>query len=201
MLSTWINKQVPAMKQLIGSTLLTLSAQAIATEKTPDETMMARPIGYQFPAYVGSQPKAPSQRIHMIILGVEDIQRSANFYAQLGWLKTQSSSEDFVRIDLGGHAIALLSRAKFGEEVLGHPVEPDTHPYKGIAFGHFVEKPSDVSELLARAIQAGGTLVKPVTRTPWGINAFFKDPDGYLFEIDYEENWEFDDRHHLKDEN
>lgn len=181
---------------------MTFSATSAAGEDINrselDREMMARPIGYEYPAFAGDSPKAPSQRVHMIILGVDDIERSARFYAELGWLQTDNSSEDFVRIDLGDHAIALLSRAKFGEEVLGHPIEKDSHPYNGIAFGHFVRKPSDVPELLARALKAGGSLVKPATRTPWGINAFFKDPDGYLFEIDYEDTWVFDDEHHLQ---
>ncbi len=176
---------------------ITTAAKAVAMDEV-DKLMMARPVGYQYPSFAGNSPKAPSQRVHMLILGVDDIQRSAQFYAELGWLQTDNSNEDFVRIDLGGHAIALLSHAKFAEEVLGHPVERDTHPYKGIAFAHFVSKPGDVPEILARALKAGASLVKPVTRTAWGINAFFKDPDGYLFEIDYEDNWVFDEEHHLE---
>jgi predicted lactoylglutathione lyase len=186
------------MKKLVGAALVATLSQAASADSAQEHEMMARAVGYQYPDYSGDNPPPPSQRVHMIILGVDDIQKSTQFYSALGWIKTDNSNADFVRIDLGGHAIALLDRAKFGEEVLGHPVERDTHPYKGIAFAHFVRRPSEVPEVLARALRAGGTLVKPVTRTPWGINAFFKDPDGYLFEIDYEDSWVFDDDHHLK---
>lgn len=51
--------------------------------------------------------------------------------------------------------------------------------------------------MLAKAVLAGGTLVKPATRTQSGVAGFFKDPDGHLFEVDYESAWVFDKDHHL----
>ena len=51
--------------------------------------------------------------------------------------------------------------------------------------------------ILAKAAAAGGTIVKPATRTPYGIAGYFKDPDGHLFEVDYEEIWVFDHDHKL----
>jgi len=50
---------------------------------------------------------------------------------------------------------------------------------------------------LAKAVEAGGTLVKPATRTHWGIAGYFKDLDGHLFEVDFEEAWVFDGEHRL----
>lgn len=44
---------------------------------------------------------------------------------------------------------------------------------------------------------AGGTLVKPATRTHWGVAGYFKDPDGHLFEVDYEDAWVFAPDHRL----
>jgi predicted enzyme related to lactoylglutathione lyase len=51
--------------------------------------------------------------------------------------------------------------------------------------------------LLAQAERAGGTIVKPATKTQWGTAGYFRDPDGHLFEIDHEEVWAFDREHHL----
>jgi hypothetical protein len=48
-----------------------------------------------------------------------------------------------------------------------------------------------------KTVEAGGTLVKPAARTPWGIADYFKDPDGHLFEVDYEEIWVFEKGHTL----
>jgi predicted lactoylglutathione lyase len=46
-------------------------------------------------------------------------------------------------------------------------------------------------------VAAGGTLVKPATRTHWGVAGYFKDPDGHLFEVDYEDAWVFAPDHRL----
>lgn len=48
-----------------------------------------------------------------------------------------------------------------------------------------------------RAVEAGGTLVKPATKTQWGTAGYFRDPDGHLFEVDHEEVWVFDESDHL----
>jgi len=50
---------------------------------------------------------------------------------------------------------------------------------------------------LARAVEAGGTLVKPATKTQWGTAGYFRDPDGHLFEVDHEDVWVFDQNDHL----
>jgi predicted lactoylglutathione lyase len=47
-------------------------------------------------------------------------------------------------------------------------------------------------------VEAGGEIVKPATRTQWGVAGYFKDPDGHLFEVDYETVWSFDEQHHLR---
>lgn len=141
---------------------------------------------------------APSQRLHLILLGVTDVQRSAAFFQALGWQLSPHSHEGFVRIDMGGYFLALLSAEAFSKEVFGSPQQP-AGAYSGIALAHLVKRPQDVAAVLAKALEAGATLVKPVTRTPWGINAFFLDPDGHLFEIDYEDTWVFDNNHRLLD--
>lgn len=62
---------------------------------------------------------------------------------------------------------------------------------------YLAQAADEVPRILAKAVEAGGTLVKPATRTHWGIAGYFKDPDGHLFEVDFEEAWIFDDEHRL----
>ena len=66
-----------------------------------------------------------------------------------------------------------------------------------MALIHVARKPEDVPRILAKAEQAGGKIVKPATRTHWGIAGYFKDPDGHLFEVDYEDVWVLDQDNHL----
>jgi uncharacterized protein YneR len=40
-------------------------------------------------------------------------------------------------------------------------------------------------------------LVKPTTKTQWGTAGYFRDPDGYLFEVDHEDVWVFDENDQL----
>jgi uncharacterized protein len=137
----------------------------------------------------------PSQRMHLILLGVADVAASTRFYESLGWKKSPTGHDEFVKFDLGGYALCLLSRAALAVDSLASSAARSD--FNGIAFVYLAKAPEEVPAILAQAAAAGGTVVKPATRTPWGIAGYFKDPDGYLFEVDYEEVWVFDDQHQL----
>ena len=138
---------------------------------------------------------SPSQRMHLILLGVNDIGKSKAFYEALGWQKSPTGHDEFVKFDLGGYALCLLSRTALAIDCLAETAEPVG--FNGVGFVYLAKTPQEVPALLAKAVEAGGTLVKPATRTPWGIAGYFKDPDGYLFEVDYEEVWVFDEQNRL----
>ncbi|SDF60926.1 MULTISPECIES: VOC family protein [unclassified Duganella] len=70
--------------------------------------------------------------------------------------------------------------------------------FSGVALIHLARSVEDVPRILAKAAEAGGVVVKPATRTHWGVAGYFKDPDGHLFEVDYETVWVFDSEHHLR---
>ncbi len=156
--------------------------------------MLDKPVGHLFPSE-GLLSLAPSQRVHLILLGVADVAASTHFYESLGWKKSPTGHDEFVKFDLGGYALCLLSRAALAADALTPATAPSD--FNGVAFVYLAKAPEDVPAILAKAVAAGGTLVKPATRTPWGIAGYFKDPDGYLFEVDYEEVWVFDDQHQL----
>ncbi|HEY8941206.1 MAG TPA: VOC family protein [Cellvibrio sp.] len=138
---------------------------------------------------------SPSQRMHLILLGVNDIAQSKKFYEALGWKKSPTGHDEFVKFDLGGYALCLLSRAGLAADSLADTTEPAG--FNGVGFVYLAKTPQEVPAILAKAVEAGGTLVKPATRTPWGIAGYFKDPDGHLFEVDYEEVWVFDEQNRL----
>lgn len=156
--------------------------------------MLDKSIGHVF----SSQPAdllSPSQRMHLILLGVDNIEKSRAFYEALGWSKSPSGHEEFVKFDLGGYALCLLSRTALAADALA--ASNTRSDFNGIAFVYLAKTPEEVPAILATAVAAGGTLVKPATRTQWGIAGYFKDPDGYLFEVDYEEVWVFDQQNRL----
>jgi catechol 2,3-dioxygenase-like lactoylglutathione lyase family enzyme len=135
------------------------------------------------------------QRLHIILLGVNDVATAAAFYDALGWQRAPSSHAGFVKFDLGGFALALISRADLAKDAL----EPGAQGsgFSGVALIHLVRTVEEVALTLARAVDAGGILVKPATKTQWGTAGYFRDPDGHLFEVDYEDVWVFDENNHL----
>lgn len=137
----------------------------------------------------------PSQRLHLILLGVEDVARSVKFYEALGWKKSPSGNEGFVKFDMGGYALCLLSREAFAKDAQSPTAKGSG--FSGVGLAYLAKSADEVPLILARAVAAGGTVVKPVTKTAWGVAAYFKDPDGHLFEIDYEDAWVFDAEHKL----
>ena len=138
---------------------------------------------------------APKQRLHLILLGVEDVAKAASFYAALGWKQSLTSHSGFVKIDLGGYALCLLPRNDFAKDALA-PTSQGSG-FSGVGLVYLAPNADDVPRILTRAVESGGTLVKPATRTAWGVAGYFLDLDGYLFEVDYEDTWVFDSDHHL----
>lgn len=138
---------------------------------------------------------SPRQRLHLILLGVKDVQASATFYEALGWSRSPTGHKGFEKFDLGGYALSLISKEDLAKDALYE--SSDGTGFSGVALIYLAKTPEEVPAILARAVAAGGTLVKPATRTHWGIAGYFKDPDGHLFEVDYEQPWKLDNDHRL----
>jgi len=156
--------------------------------------MLNKPVGHVFPA--DDVPAlAPRQRLHLILLGVADVAKSTLFYEALGWKKSPSSNEGFVKFDLGGYALSLIARNDFAKDALFET--PEGSGFSGVGLIYLAQSADEVPRILAKAVAAGGTVVKPATRTHWGIAGYFTDPDGHLFEVDFEEAWVFDREHRL----
>ena len=142
-----------------------------------------------------ASPFSIRQRIHIVLLGVDAVARSAAFYESLGWSRSPTSHTGFVKFDLGGSALALISRADLARDALAP--ETKSPASSALALIYLAERAEDVSKILMLAVASGGTLVKPATKTPYGTAGYFRDPDGHLFEVDHETTWVFDDNHHL----
>ncbi len=164
--------------------------------------MLNKPVGHVFTAEP-QEACAPSQRLHLILLGVENVARSCQFYQALGWQKSPTGNDGFVKFNLGGYALCLIARDALALDA-GFTAPAGTGfakqtgaDFSGIALIYLARRAEEVPQILAKAVEAGGTLIKPATRTHWGVAGYFKDPDGHLFEVDYEDAWVFDAGHHL----
>lgn len=130
-----------------------------------------------------------SQRLHFILLGVTDVQRAARFYDALGWHRAGDSHDGFVKYDLGGLALALINKDDLAKDAM--QTSSDVGGFSGMALIYLAKQPEEVEKILDLAVKAGGKLVKPATVTPYGVAGYFMDPDGHLFEVDYEEKFRF----------
>ncbi|MDT8895761.1 VOC family protein [Halomonas sp. I1] len=121
-------------------------------------------------------------RISMITLGVDDIERAVRFYEQgLGWPRLESPPE-VAFFTLNGTWLGLYGREALAEDV-GVPAG-EKPAFGGVSLAHNVASEAEVDVVLARAVDAGASLVKPGQKVFWGgYSGYFADPDGHLWEV------------------
>ena len=120
-------------------------------------------------------------RISMITLGVSDLELSVRFYQEgLGFPRMESAPE-VAFFTLDGCWLGLYSRKSLAEDAT---VSPEGTGFAGFTLSHNVESEAEVNQTIEQAVSAGATLVKPPQKVFWGgYSGYFKDPDGYLWEV------------------
>lgn len=123
------------------------------------------------------------QAISFITLGVADLARSRAFYRALGWQESSGSQESVAFYQVGTVAFALFGRESLAEDAAVSPVGSG---FPAFSLAHNVPSEDAVTATLAEAVTAGGSLVRPADRAPWGgFRGYFADPDGFLWEVCY----------------
>jgi catechol 2,3-dioxygenase-like lactoylglutathione lyase family enzyme len=127
------------------------------------------------------------RRIHVLTLGVADLERSLAFYRALGL-----ESRGIIGTEFPGGAVALfeldggLILSLYGRDDLAADANAAFDaPGRGeFSIGHLVGSRDDVDAILSRAQAAGATLTEEPYDRPWGIySGYFRDPDGHLWEV------------------
>lgn len=137
------------------------------------------------------------QKLNLITLGVDDFQRSVDFYEKgLGWKKSGKSMEGLALFDLGGIILALHPRQELAADTT-LPYRPTI--FSGLTISHNTRSEKEVDEILDTVAKLGATIVKPGQKVYWGgYSGYFKDLDGYLFEVAYNPFWELDENDNLQ---
>lgn len=121
------------------------------------------------------------QRISLITLAVEDMNRAAGFYEALGWTRVDSP-DGVIAFDLIGQTLGLYPKAALAEE-LGVDVS-DIGGFSGVTFAHNLREKDEVAPFLDRVRAAGGTVLKEAQDVFWGgHHGYFADPDGHVWEV------------------
>ena len=126
-------------------------------------------------------------RINIITLGVKDLERSREFYEDLGWLPSSVSNENIAIFRLGGVALCLYPEKLLAEDAT---VDPQRMGFRGVTIAYNVASKSEVADILREAEAAGANIVKPAQDVFWGGHSgYFADPDGHLWEIAWNPHW------------
>ena len=134
-------------------------------------------------------------RVSVITIGVDDLEASLRFYRDgLGFPTEGVVGQEFehgavVFIDLQpGLRLALWPRSSIAHDT-GLPLSPPSATE--MTLGHNVRSKTEVDTVMQQATRAGAVIVKPAHDTFWGgYSGYFQDPDGHLWEVVWNPQWE-----------
>jgi catechol 2,3-dioxygenase-like lactoylglutathione lyase family enzyme len=137
-------------------------------------------------------------RIKVITLGVNDLERSLTFYrdgmalATKGIIGTEFEDGAVVFFDMNdGLILALYPRAALAKDAKVTLTPPSPSEF---SIGHIVKSRQDVDAVMKQAKDAGATITDPARDRFWGgYSGYFKDPDGHLWEVAWNPQWQVSD--------
>jgi len=122
-------------------------------------------------------------RISMITLAVGDLAAAIAFYEQGLGFPRMDSPPDVAFFTLSGTWLGLYGRQALADDA---GVPAGGSGFEGFTLAHNVTSEQEVDAVMARAVEAGASQVKPPQKATWGgYSGYFKDPDGHLWEVAY----------------
>ena len=124
------------------------------------------------------------QRVHLITLGVDDLDRAREFYRSLGWSPVAGTPEGIVVFDLYGASLALYPRADLARDLARDLGRELPRGSGALTLACNVRERAEVAEVIAAARAAGAEILREPHDAPWGGHiAYFADPDGHVWEV------------------
>jgi uncharacterized protein len=134
-------------------------------------------------------------RINFITLGVNQIDISLTFYRDGLGFETVVDEENpaIVFFTNRGTKLALYPLDELAKDI--NETDPPVHKgFSGITLAYNAKSVEEVDSIFQKAEQAGAKKIKTPQRVFWGgYSGYFADPDGYYWEVAYNEGWEFDE--------
>jgi predicted lactoylglutathione lyase len=121
-------------------------------------------------------------KISIITLGVEDINVSKSFYKQLGF--SCHDDDAIVFFELEGTWLALYPRNELIKDTGDTSIQIENYTFSSITLAHNVASKEEVNSVIDEARRLNAVITKEPEDTFWGgYSGYFKDPDGYLWEV------------------
>lgn len=132
--------------------------------------------------------------IHLVCLGVENVDKSLHFYQMLGFKTTFKKGSPIVFFNNNGTKLELFSLTNLIDDIYGeNNVETKQATFNGITLACNMKSVKEVDDLIELVDKAGGKIIKKPVNTNWGgYSGYFSDLDGYVWEVAYGPMWEFD---------
>lgn len=136
------------------------------------------------------------QKFNLITLGVNDLEKSLEFYEKgLGWKKSKSSTDNLALFSLGGIVMALYPRKLLAEDAT---VQDIPTGFSGITLSYNAKSEEEVDQVIEEVEKLGAIIEKPPQKVFWGgYSGYFKDPDSHLIEVAFNPLWELDENDNL----
>lgn len=134
-------------------------------------------------------------RITVITLGVDNLEQALKFYRDELGLPTRG----IIGTEFKHGAVAFfelqhgLKLAIWPHTSLAHETKVLLGPRSATEFalGHNVGSKAEVDEVMAQVQQAGATITDPPHDAFWGgYTGSFQDPDGHVWEVVWNPDWE-----------
>jgi uncharacterized protein len=118
-----------------------------------------------------------------VMIGVRDLDRSKAFYGDGLGCAIEQDYPGFVSLNMGDGS-SSLALYEWDAAAADAGVSPEGSGFRGVSFHFIVASSDDVDETIAKAVTAGGSVVKEAAAAQWGgYYGYFSDPDGYLWKV------------------
>lgn len=124
------------------------------------------------------------QRLSLVTLGVDDLQRSKDFYQAMGWKAHPSAEgeENIAFYQLNGLALGLYPWELLAEDAAVS--NEGKSGFGGITLAFNTRSKDEVKSVVEEARAAGAVVTKEPQDVFWGgYHAYFQDPDGHIWEV------------------
>lgn len=135
-------------------------------------------------------------RINLICLGVKDMEESLSFYKKIGFKTYEKENRPpIVFSDNQGSKLELFPIDELAKDSdKENPPSLTTGDFNGITLTCNCKSEEEVDECMRVVEESGGEVVKQPEKVSWGgYSGYFKDSNGYYWEVAYGSIWKFDE--------